>query len=379
MFYHVISLSEGNYMLKDTPAYKAAFQWVNDSRDFFVTNAKFNAKHNWQILQPMSILYLVFFIVFTYIVCPRFGIPLSPRVIMVLTFLHSVLCLWIVFSQSVEYPVPVVNLTISFFGFEILFAAGYLEFAAFRSVPSFVFPSCLVLMTQIYTRHPIFRITEVLSAAVIYLILSWNLKGAELFLLDFIVIFIAVTIAFLAISTITMYMVRNFRTNQALEKMCDLDPMTGVNNKQTFQFRVESYLKNPLKAGCALAICDLDNFKNVNDTYGHRAGDTVLKNFAAKLHQLTKDDDRIIAGRFGGDEFVLFYKQYGSQDEIRKQLAPLCTIEGSGFNVTTSIGVACTPSGKSSFTDLFDSADHALYQIKSNSSGEIAVTDIESK
>jgi diguanylate cyclase (GGDEF) domain len=367
----------GVSMFKNSDAYKAAIRWMNESRDFFVTNAKFNAHHNWQILKPMSILYLVFFIVFTYLICPKYGIQLAPGVILVLTILHSVLCLWIVCSPTADYPVSVVNLTISFFGYEILFAAAYLEFAAFRSVPSFVFPSCIVLMTQIYTRHPLWRITEILTASIIYLTFSWHLKGPELFFLDSMVICIAVIIAFLAVSTITLYMVRNYRTNLALEKMCDLDPMTGVNNKPTFQFRVEDFLKNPSKKGYALAICDLDNFKNVNDTYGHRAGDAVIKRFAEKLHQLVENDDRLIAGRFGGDEFVLFYKQYQDEDEIRKQLQTLCNIDGFDFAVTSSIGAACSPNAKSSFNELFDCADRCLYQIKGKSCGAVTIADCE--
>jgi diguanylate cyclase (GGDEF)-like protein len=366
-------------MLKDTNAYKVGLNWLRDSHDFFIKNAKVNAEHNWQILRPMSVLYLVFFIVVTYLICPHFGIPLDPKVILILTSLHSVLCLWIVFSQTAEYPVAVVNAAISFFGCEILFAAGYFEFAAFRSVPSFIFPSCIVLMTQIYTRHPFWRISETLCAAVIYLICSWHLKGPELFLIDFMVIFIAVMIALLAVFSITMYMLRYYHTTQALEKMCDLDPMTGVNNKPTFQFRVESYLKNSKKKNYALEICDLDNFKNVNDTYGHRAGDTVITNFAEKFHQLEKADERVIAGRFGGDEFVIFFKQYLDEDEIRKHLQPLCSVEGPGFTVTSSIGVACAPAAKNTITELFDCADQCLYQAKASKLGQIVIANAEER
>lgn len=350
---------------------------IKDSNKYFRENAEFNAKNNWKTIKPMSIFYLLFLICFTEIICPWLDIDLSSAVIIPLIFLHSVLSLWIILSGSKVKPAKIVNLAICVFGFEILFAAAYFEFSAFPGFPSFIFPSCLVLMTQVYTRHPGWRFFETLTASLTYLVFSWYLKGSELFFLDFVAIFIAVMIACLAVFTMTMYMVQNYDTNLALEKMCDMDQMTGVNNKQTFQFRVESYMKDPSPKGYAMAICDIDKFKSVNDTYGHRSGDRLLKIFSEKLHHLETLNDKVIIGRFGGDEFVMFFKEYDDENMIRRQLKSLCIIQTSNYFVTASIGIAFSPTPSTSFEQLFDSADHYLYQAKATSVGTITMGNVK--
>ena len=232
-------------------------------------------------------------------------------------------------------------------------------------------------MTQIYTRRLVYPILEVLVPSVVYLICCRLTKSAYSFILDAVSVSIAVAISGAGLYSSTCYKVRAYRAQTALQKMCALDPMTGVNNKPTFEFLVEEYLRGGPKRAHALAVCDLDDFKHINDTHGHRVGDEVLEAFAARLHLLVDGDPDLIAGRFGGDEFVLFIKQYGAKSDVLARMAQLCEVPGFDFPVTCSIGVAFSASGSAQFTQYFDAADKSLYSAKDGRTGRVCVSDAD--
>lgn len=352
-------------------------QWLEDSRVFFNSTAEVNGVRNWEILRPMSILYLIYLCFYLFVMCPMMDIRQQTAAVQIFALIHVAFTLWGFLPRHKTPPVWMVNLAISLFAAEILGLAGYLEIAVFSGEASFMFPLCLVLMTQIYTRRPSYRILEILLPSVVYLIFCHRVESADHFLMDVASVSIAIGISCVAIYTITSYKMRAYHTQMTLEKLCTLDPITGVNNKPTFEFRVETFLNSHRKGGYALALCELDTFKNVNEKYGHRVGDDVLKAFTQQLHQLMDSNPDIIPGRFGGDEFVLFFQHFDNPHEIRKKLEELCSISGFEFPVTCSIGIAFSPSGSSSFQKLFDSADKSLYRTKSHLHGSVSMTDAD--
>jgi diguanylate cyclase (GGDEF)-like protein len=351
-------------------------QWIIGSRTYFRENAEANAAHNWHLLMPMSVIYLVILDFFFFLVCPLISIPVCfPCMIICLGF-HILFTVFIILFRKKKMPVWIVQTAITVFGFEILAYAGYLELSVFPQMTTFLFPLCLCLMTHIYTRSPIYRITEIIFPFSFYLFFSFRLKTPSLFRMDLFILCIALIISSLAVFTQTIYIIQNDKNKRTLQKLCELDAMTGINNKASFQIQVEEYLDSHKRMNCALAICDLDNFKNVNDTYGHRIGDEVLQAFSKELHGLTDHDDQIIAGRFGGDEFVLFFKEL-SKEEVLHKLQCLHAIEGFTFEVTCSIGAAYSAGRKSNMIEMFDCADQHLYRIKGNRAQAIDIADID--
>ena len=146
------------------------------------------------------------------------------------------------------------------------------------------------------------------------------------------------------------------------------DQLTGLILKEDITNFAKKLMADQSKK-IALAIIDIDNFKNVNDRFGHAMGDIVLKKCAALIDREIGDYGR--AGRIGGDEFLLVFDNITIVEEVRNVLSGLknnifqAYTEGrDGFNVSTSIGCAIFPDDANDFDTLFDLADHLLYRAK---------------
>ena len=150
------------------------------------------------------------------------------------------------------------------------------------------------------------------------------------------------------------------------------DLLTGLYNKISFEEATRKGIKecSDTDEVAILIILDFDNFKHVNDKYGHQVGDEALKGFARILRHSFRNRD--IIGRVGGDEFMVFLKEepqfVGKVDEISKDiLKGLYNLRFySATHFSCSIGIGTDSTGKCSFEDLYQLADQALYQAKEN-------------
>jgi len=157
-----------------------------------------------------------------------------------------------------------------------------------------------------------------------------------------------------------------------LESAAHTDPLTKVYNKGYIMESLEAEFKRAraLHQDFSLIILDLDHFKKVNDTYGHDAGDYVLKEVSAlvRLKVLPKE---AIFGRFGGEEFMILLPNTGLEaatqvgENVRAGLEKHQFVyEGTRIPVTASIGVAESALDVDNFNSLFKLADKAVYQAK---------------
>ena len=119
----------------------------------------------------------------------------------------------------------------------------------------------------------------------------------------------------------------------------------------------------------ALILVDIDHFKKINDSYGHQAGDQVLKSLGARLASMARAGD--VACRYGGEEFILFMPgmtletAYDRAEELRTSFAHEAVIYGDvSLRATLSVGIAVYPQHADSAEDLIRLADVALYQAK---------------
>ena len=187
---------------------------------------------------------------------------------------------------------------------------------------------------------------------------------------------VALSPALVVIALPTVLLVRRFLIFPILEAQSRIDSKTGLLNVSTWESEAESELSRAVRTGnpVALALVDIDHFKLVNDTYGHLAGDRVLKAIAQALTGQSRDYDR--AGRFGGEEFVLLLAQTTWEDactiaqRLRGYVASLDipTDDRPGaptLRVTISIGVTALARGETyELTDLLAAADSAMYAAK---------------
>lgn len=150
------------------------------------------------------------------------------------------------------------------------------------------------------------------------------------------------------------------------------DALTGLANRRAFDEQLESLLAHADRFGhsVSLILADVDHFKNVNDTWGHEAGDAVLKAIAKTLSDGVRAVD--VCARFGGEEIAILLPQTSLvgavelADRLRKAVGakPIAAM-GNEMPVTISCGVACYPDGVLTKEALFAAADRALYDAKS--------------
>ena len=147
-----------------------------------------------------------------------------------------------------------------------------------------------------------------------------------------------------------------------------MDALTGLYNKKVTEERINEVLLEQPEAMHAFLILDLDRFKEVNDGYGHAAGDAVLREFAGLLRNYFREND--VIGRIGGDEFVVLMKNVDSKDSVRNRTGSLVqkigALEFSDMpeHITSSIGIAFAPKQGDCYMDLYKAADGALYETK---------------
>jgi two-component system, cell cycle response regulator len=167
--------------------------------------------------------------------------------------------------------------------------------------------------------------------------------------------------------------------NRLLEELALTDPLTGLPNRRAVESWAAPQMSGAQRYGFSfwVVLVDLDHFKKINDTYGHDAGDTVLKRFADVLRGHTRLSD--ISGRIGGEEFLLvitYADENGAKlvvDRIRQQLAAeRFLFDGKSVQVTASFGMAGLPAKSAlKFEDLVAQADEALYRAKDSGRNRI--------
>ncbi|WP_121297997.1 diguanylate cyclase domain-containing protein [Planococcus citreus] len=158
------------------------------------------------------------------------------------------------------------------------------------------------------------------------------------------------------------------------------DSLTGLPNRRYFQEYSRNKLRNQEQTDgkIALAVLDLDDFKRINDDYGHDFGDMVLTEFAVRLAKLEKAG--YVAARMGGDEFVVILEGVTTNSEalaaaekIRAELTGDWTIQGNLVPVNFSLGTAIALSAEESISSILRRADKAMYQAKGNETDTIKI------
>ena len=224
----------------------------------------------------------------------------------------------------------------------------------------------------------------ILGLAVALLSLSSYFAGKRTFLgLDYasaIYILVTLVIIFTAQLVIQHLSFRKLQTELAeqqiqaevFRRLAMFDPLTGLYNRRFAEQRLKAEISRSERKGHPLVVvlADLNDFKQINDTYGHQAGDTVLKEFAKRLNRATRGSD--LAARWGGDEFMMLLV-----DCEASQLPPILArlddfnveVQGRELPVSIAVGWEAYDAGDR-LSDLIEQADRMLYLNKGSSKNQ---------
>ncbi len=175
------------------------------------------------------------------------------------------------------------------------------------------------------------------------------------------------------------------QSEERIQFMAHHDALTGLPNRLLFDAQVASALQQARTNGewVALAFLDLDNFKLINDSLGHHAGDDLLRIVADRMRACVRKSDMIV--RVGGDEFIIMLNGLPAErdvilsrfEKIRSAIAMPMILSGRSLQVSCSMGVVCYPEHGTSAIELLANADSAMYRAKETGRNNLQIFNIE--
>lgn len=175
------------------------------------------------------------------------------------------------------------------------------------------------------------------------------------------------------------------RQKEHLLERAQRDPLTNLYNKSAIrelsEQRMEQYNIGDANTNQALLIIDVDNFKSVNDTYGHLCGDSLLSDVAGALRSHFRASD--LVGRIGGDEFLVYLPSIAGKKEATQKLQNLLALlrtlrpTKDAPPISCSIGAAFFPQKDADYFTMYKCADRALYQVKAHGKNHFAFYDVD--
>jgi diguanylate cyclase (GGDEF)-like protein len=169
------------------------------------------------------------------------------------------------------------------------------------------------------------------------------------------------------------------KLNEEIKKRAFYDSVTKLPNRAFIYEILEKEIQKAkrYKTLLALFFIDMDNFKRINDIYGHTIGDKVLFEFAQRLKKSVRESDYL--GRLGGDEFILVVSDIPNKDsiaalgeKIRQHIKEPFIFGDITLNVSCSIGISCYPDDADTMSKLIENADIAMYSVKRSNKDGVA-------
>lgn len=256
------------------------------------------------------------------------------------------------------------------------------QFYCFALIPLVFFCDHLSRTSSGKSSHPIFWSIFVIVCFMALRIYTWNFDAIYYAKHAFTVVFSAGINAVFVFVFLIFYIANYESLTLHTEKMAIKDQLTGLNNRHRMRDVMESVQEQNENYMVSIAMLDIDNFKRVNDTYGHDVGDIVLKDVAEFVRRT--QDDRVIACRWGGEEFlVLAFGEYGHivlQQKMRKLVedigAHIVQTPKGEIGVTITVGVAVRKEMEE-MDDIIRRADTYLYEGKITGKNKMVAGDGE--
>ena len=238
-------------------------------------------------------------------------------------------------------------------------------------IPAATFISLLLITPMFMIDKPFFMTIELCVASTIFLIWMYNVKPYDVWQIDLlnVIVFTAVGVFLHIIANAIR--IKEFVLTREIIIQKDIDELTGIKNKGALTREINNILADDTIDKAIMFLLDVDKFKSINDTFGHDIGDRVIQQIGSFLGE--KFTDHGIAGRFGGDEFIVFIKDTNDPavaeniaGDIIKGVSERVTLPDKDRKVSTSIGIASYSGSEKNYSDILKKADIALYRSKAD-------------
>lgn len=264
-----------------------------------------------------------------------------------------------------------------FYGWIIL-SYSYVDIIHNTESRGIFFPCAIIAFTALYMDNFVETTWFKAVITLVYGIMDYVVRPTYDVKKDVIIAVAAVVISFFCYYEIIDLATDKGEDRKRLMQRSTTDLLTGVLNKLSFEERCNEYLSGRVAgAKCVLFIFDLDNFKEVNDNYGHQVGDKVIKSFSNILQGYFHPND--VIGRIGGDEFMVLVMgempEGFAERRCRSVLHEFKTTKIDDVSgLTCSIGIVEDTWGRN-FTQLYHAADEALYKAKAGGKAKFCISE----
>lgn len=344
------------------------FDSYEDSKYYIDTNKKKLAYDNLSVISIMLTFFIVVSVLFL-AVALAFGKGLTPYI----NYLPAVIILILVafinkiVAGKIKPFFLLVRIYAAFIYSIIIISFSMADIVIYNQSRAVFFPAAIVAICSLYIDTMGVMTIYKIVLSIIFLFIDYHYKTLNIVVNDAVVSLLAIIISNFCYAAIVNATLSRREDTKQLEYKSKTDLLTGLVNKVTFEQMCKEYLNKKMNgAKCTMFFFDLDNFKHVNDTYGHETGDKVLEQFANILQSYFHPDD--IIGRIGGDEFMVLVlgemPESYSETRCRNILHELRIGKyNEAAGITCSIGVV-EATDNYTFEELYKITDDALYEAK---------------
>ncbi|MBP5464343.1 MAG: GGDEF domain-containing protein [Treponema sp.] len=329
-------------------------------------------EYNYKMLKFCSLLFSIIFAVISSIsftgATPVYEFPIV-YVIMFIISMGIYLLARFVFKPNTNGR----TVLLTFYILEVIgYGYGFYTGIVHGPFPAVTFTVMLIVLPTLPCDCPYRGNILMAIVSVIFLLFSRKVKGPYMFSNDLINVISYVLVSLFLHTHQQMSRMDDFKNRRIVKIQRDTDSMTGAMTKAAFESNTIRYLRNTEAEGCLL-ILDIDNFKSINDSFGHSIGDFFIANTGRCILDCCRASDFV--GRFGGDEFVILMQGKLNRDTVQNKIMLMTDSLKSFFKQNTkysgySISVGCTlfhaGNIRPDYQELFNQADHALYVAKNS-------------
>ncbi|MFB0921666.1 MAG: GGDEF domain-containing protein [Oscillospiraceae bacterium] len=275
----------------------------------------------------------------------------------------------IIYGRKKNKDYVVVQWAGTLFSIALVLLLTVIEVFYYPSKPDELFVFVIVLLPLFFANETWVIASITFWGGLLFCILTYHFKAPEVVQHDIFSVSLSILLSLLVLGYHARLRANGFLVKEKYKTLSRMDLLTELLNKKSYELwcqRLIDECENGMP--CSLVIFDLDNFKQINDTYGHIIGDRVLEIVGQTLSETFQAD--CFVGRIGGDEFSAFTCSRKSSELFRRRAENVMTevmeraMKELRIDVTMSMGISEKTSGTISYMELYFDADKALYEFK---------------